>query len=216
MRIGELAQLTGKSVAALRYYENVGLLPLPPRTEAGYREYPLETVERVRFILRAKERGFSLKEIASILALADQRQMPCAKVAGIVLRKVARLDQRIAQLQARRTALAEAVRLWESGLLDDGPFCPMLTVSITTERRPLEMARTIEVFTAGCRLCDDTLTNVRDAVAPCGCSVVERKADSAEAQRYGITAAPTIVADGQVVFVGKSTPEQAAALLRRS
>ena len=77
------------------------------------------------------------------------------------------------------------------------------------------MARTIEVFTAGCRLCDDTLTRVRDAVAPCGCDVVQRRADSPEGQAYGITSAPTIVADSQVIFIGRPTPEQAVALLRR-
>ena len=77
------------------------------------------------------------------------------------------------------------------------------------------MARTIEVFTASCGLCDDTLAHVRDAVAPCGCNVVERKADSPAGQNYGITSAPTIVADGHIVFVGKPTPEQALALLRR-
>jgi DNA-binding transcriptional MerR regulator len=215
MRIGELASQAGKSVTALRYYEQMGLLSPPQRTEAGYRDYAPETVERVRFILRAKERGFSLKEIAAVLALYDRGQVPCERVANAARKKVARLDQRITQLQERRNALAEAVRLWQRGLLDDAPFCPMLNVSITHERSPLEMARTIEVFTAGCSLCDETLQRVRDAVAPCGCSVIERSADSAEAQGYSITSVPTIVTDGQVVFVGKPTPEQAIALLRR-
>lgn len=215
MRIGELASQTGKSVAALRYYEQRRLLPPPARTEAGYRDYAPETVERVRFILRARERGFSLREIAAVLALSDKGQVPCERVANAIRKKVTRLDQRIAQLQQRRNALAESVRLWQSGLLANAPFCPMLNASETNERSPLEMARTIEVFTAGCSLCDDTLKSVRDAVAPCGCSVIERSADSAEAQGYSITSVPTIVADGQVVFVGKPTSEQAVALLRR-
>ena len=215
MRIGELAGLTGKSVAALRYYEQAGLLPPPKRTESGYRDYPPEAVERVRFINRAKGRGFSLKEIAAVLNLADKGQTPCKKVARATRKKVARLDQHIAQLLERRAALTESVRLWQSGLLEDVPICPMLNVSEITTRRPLVMARTIEVFTASCGLCNDTLTHVRDAVASCGCNVVERKADSPEAQNYGITSAPAIVADGQVVFVGKPTPEQAIALLRR-
>lgn len=77
------------------------------------------------------------------------------------------------------------------------------------------MARTIEVFTAGCPLCAETLKTVQDAVSPCGCSVVSRPVDGPEAQTYGITAVPTIVVDGQVLHVGKPTPEQAVALLRR-
>lgn len=78
------------------------------------------------------------------------------------------------------------------------------------------MARTIEVFTAGCPLCKETLQRVQDAVASCGCQVVERAADSAEAQQYGITAVPAIVVNGQLVFTGQPTAEQAVALLRQS
>ncbi len=215
MRIGELAQLTGKSVAALRYYEQGGLLPPQPRTDAGYRDYAPDTAERVRFILRAKERGFSLREIAAVLALHDRGQAPCERVANTAKKKVARLDRQIAQLRERRNALAQAVRLQASGMLTDALYCPMLNVSEIHERKPLIMARTIEVFTAGCSLCGDTLKNVRGAVAPCGCTVVERGADTAEAKRYGISSVPTIVADGQVVFVGKPSSEQAVALLRR-
>lgn len=221
MKIGELSRLTGKSVAALRYYEQSGLLPEPQRTEGGYRDYPTGTVERVRFIHRAKERGFSLREIAAVLAALDQGQTPCESVAKASDKKVARLDRQIAKLRKRRDGLVQVVRLWRSGLLEDGAFCPMLNISEhdtlneNNERRPLEMARTIEVFTAGCPLCDETLKHVREAVAPCGCSVVERRADSPEATRYGVTAVPTIVADGQIVFVGKPAPEQAIALLRR-
>lgn len=221
MRIGELARLTGKSVAALRYYEQTGLLREPLRTQGGYRDYPPGTVERVRFILRAKERGFTLREIAAILSSIDRGKTPCESVARISETKVARLDQQIAKLRKRREGLTEAVRLWQSGLLRDGDFCPMLSISESgagnenNERRPLEMARTIEVFTAGCPLCDETLKHVREAFAPCGCNVVARAADSPEAAKYGVTAVPTVVAEGQVVFVGKPALEQVIALARR-
>lgn len=139
MRIGELAKLTGKSVAALRYYEQVGLLASPQRTEAGYREYSAETVERVRFIVHAQERSFSLREIKTILALSDKGRMPCASVAKAACKKVERLEKRIAQLQARRALLVEAVRLWDSGSLESGspneaPFCPMLNVSESNQK----------------------------------------------------------------------------------
>ncbi|HXG23654.1 MAG TPA: MerR family DNA-binding protein [Chthonomonadales bacterium] len=215
MHIGELARLTGKSVAALRYYEQVGLIPAPHRDTSGYRNYAPEIVERVRFIQRAKKHGFSLREIASILALYDRGQPPCEKVAKMARKKIAQLDRRIAHLQERRNMLADAVRLWRYGLLGDALYCPVLNVSKTEDGRPLTMARTIEVFTAGCPLCDETLKNVRDAVTPCGCNVVERSVDDAAARSYAITAVPTVVADGQVIFIGKLTPDQAVALLRR-
>lgn len=129
MRIGGLARLTEKSVAALRYYEQGGLLTPSSRSEADYREYSPDAVERVRFIVQAQERGFALREIKTVLALCEKGQTPCPSVAQAARQKVERLDKQIVQLQKRRAVLAEAVRLWESGLLKDAPFCPMLNVS---------------------------------------------------------------------------------------
>ena len=129
VRIGELARLTGKSVAALRYYERVEILTPSGRSEAGYRDYGPESVERVSFIAQAQQRGFALREIKTVFALAEIGQTPCPSVARAARRKVERLDKRIAQLQERRAALTEAVRLWECGLLPDAPFCPMLNAS---------------------------------------------------------------------------------------
>lgn len=126
MQIGELARRTGKSVAALRYYEQSGLLLAPARTEGGYRDYPTETAERVRFIAQAQEWGFTLREIKVVLAEHDQGTCPCEGVAKTIGRKVARLDGQIAQLQARRAVLSNAVRLWESGRLEDAPYCALL------------------------------------------------------------------------------------------
>jgi MerR family mercuric resistance operon transcriptional regulator len=116
-------------VAALRYYEQVGLLVPSSRTEADYREYSSDAVERVRFIVQAQERGFALREIQTVLTLYGKGQTPCPSVAQAARHKVERLDKQIAQLHKRRDLLAEAVRLWESGLLVDAPICPMLNVS---------------------------------------------------------------------------------------
>ncbi len=77
------------------------------------------------------------------------------------------------------------------------------------------MARTIELFSAGCPLCDETVQRVQQAVAQCGCTVITRTPDSPEAQQYGIRAVPAIVVDGQLVFTGVPTQEQANALLSR-
>jgi len=79
--------------------------------------------------------------------------------------------------------------------------------------------RTIEVFTAGCPLCRETLAFVNDAVRDCGCEVIERRCTGEEpcdeAKRYGVRSMPTIVVDGEILFEGKPSREQAIALLRR-
>ena len=78
--------------------------------------------------------------------------------------------------------------------------------------------RKIEVFTAGCSLCEDTLQLVRDAVSSCGCEVIERhcppKQMCEEGRAYGVRAMPTVVVDGAIVFEGRITREQAALLTR--
>ncbi len=78
--------------------------------------------------------------------------------------------------------------------------------------------RTIEVFTAGCPLCAETLSEVKKAVASCGCEVIERRCEGAElcaeAKEYRVTKMPTVVVDGQIVFEGRVTPAQAALLTR--
>jgi len=76
--------------------------------------------------------------------------------------------------------------------------------------------RMIEVFTAGCPLCDETLKRVRETVADCGCEVVERRCEGDEccepAKRYGIRTMPSVVVDGEIVFEGRITAAQAALL----
>ena len=204
MQIGELARRTGKSVAALRYYEQVGLLIPSQRTEAGYRRYEAEAFERVRFIAKAQERGFSLREIKAVLALCDSGRVPCANVARAARRKVERLDRRIALLQKQRDALSEAVRLWEAGRLEEAPFCPMLG-SESNERRQIAMGRIVEVFIAGCPLCDEAVRLVKSTACPnCEVKVYDLREGCATnecrdlAARYGVTTVPTVVVDGQL------------------
>jgi hypothetical protein len=78
--------------------------------------------------------------------------------------------------------------------------------------------RKIEVFTAGCSLCTDTLRLVKEAVASCGCEVIERRCPPegvcAEGKAYGVRAMPTVVVDGSIIFEGRITREQAALLTR--
>ena len=108
-RIGEVARQTGVSVEAIRYYENQALIPRAPRSEAGYRVYGAETIRRVRFIQRAKELGFSLRDIHSLLTLRKEPEAACADVKVHALKKVAEVEEKIDSLSRIRDALVRLV-----------------------------------------------------------------------------------------------------------
>ena len=83
LRRAELARRTGSNLETVRYYEKVGLLPEPPRTSTGYRSYDATHERRLRFVLRARELGFSLDEIRELLRLVDERDQPCAEARAV-------------------------------------------------------------------------------------------------------------------------------------
>ncbi|MEW6683241.1 MAG: heavy metal-responsive transcriptional regulator [Nitrospirota bacterium] len=103
--IGWLAREAGVRVDTVRYYERRGLIPPPSRRDSGYREYTDDDLARVRFIRRAKDLGFSLAEIAELLNLRVDRRKTCADVKREAERKMAEIDQRIAELARMRGAL---------------------------------------------------------------------------------------------------------------
>lgn len=105
--IGWLAKEAGVGVDTIRYYERRGLIPRASRRESGYREYADEDVARVRFIRQAKDLGFSLVEIAELLNLRVDRSKTCADVKREAERKMADIDQRIAELARMRDALKD-------------------------------------------------------------------------------------------------------------
>lgn len=105
MRIGALAAATGTTTKTIRFYEEAGLLPPPPRTPAGYREYPTEAATRLRFIRDAQAAGLTLAEIGQVLAIRDSGQAPCAHVTGLIQAHLAQVDRRIAELHHTRDAL---------------------------------------------------------------------------------------------------------------
>jgi len=85
MRIGQLAAQTGFSVRTIRFYEQSGLLPAPPRTEGGYRVYDQDAVARLRFVRSAQTLGLSLAEIAEVLRIRDHQPRFFIGVAGVAL-----------------------------------------------------------------------------------------------------------------------------------
>lgn len=123
MRIGEVAAEAGVNVQTVRYYERRGLLDEPGRTPSGYREYAADAARRVRFIKRAQELGFTLGEIAGLLALRDGGQSgPDAR--GLAVAKVEDIELKIRRLVAMRAALATLV---DNCACDSGaPTCAIL------------------------------------------------------------------------------------------
>jgi MerR family copper efflux transcriptional regulator len=104
--IGEVAARAGVIVETVRFYERERLIPRVPRGRSKFRRYPVAIVQRIRFIRRSKELGFTLQEIRELLALRD-RKGGCTAVRAQAERKIVELDERIADLRRMRAALAE-------------------------------------------------------------------------------------------------------------
>lgn len=106
LKIGELANLANVSQDTLRFYEKHGLMRPSARSEAGYRLYSAQDLQRIRFILSAKEVGFTLKEIEELLALEVTRdEKSCQDVKSLVDEKLATVTQRIHELQRIKKSL---------------------------------------------------------------------------------------------------------------
>ncbi|MBI4237542.1 MAG: heavy metal-responsive transcriptional regulator [Deltaproteobacteria bacterium] len=103
--IGKVARLTAVGIETIRFYEREGLIPEPPRRESGYRQYPPATIDRVRFIKRAKDLGFTLAEIKELLDLSVGPQATCADVKRKANEKIKEVDAKIADLKRIRQAL---------------------------------------------------------------------------------------------------------------
>lgn len=105
LKTGQLARLVGVGVETVRFYEREGLLPEPPRRPSGYRMYPPDAVHRLRFIRRARELGFSLREIDRLLTTKGASGPHCERVQEQLAAKIADVEGRIADLRRVRDAL---------------------------------------------------------------------------------------------------------------
>ena len=108
LKIGKLSLITGVSTETLRFYESKGLLAVPVRSAGGYRLYSQEDVDRVGFIVRARQMGFALKEIEELLSLSvDKTSSTCGEVKELAEQKLALINQKIAELSKMREALEQ-------------------------------------------------------------------------------------------------------------
>src|SRR5437764_2920672 len=122
LRAGELARRGGVNLESIRFYERRGLLPRAARSANGYRAFSQEDVARLRFIKRAQELGFSLKEVAELLALRGGARS-CAQARTRAADKIADIDGKIRELRKIR---AELLRLTKACEAKRRPGCPIL------------------------------------------------------------------------------------------
>ena len=124
LTIGQVAKQAGVGLETLRFYERKGLIDEPPRRASGYREYPPDIIERVKFIKRAKELGFSLKEIAELLSLRVDPETTSRDVKRRAEAKLADVKDKIRTLRRVERALAKLV----ASCSGKGPTsdCPIL------------------------------------------------------------------------------------------
>lgn len=107
--IGELARRTRVKVPTIRYYEQIGLLPPPPRTEGQQRRYDAAHASRLNFIRHARELGFEVDAIRELLALSAEPNQSCAEIDEIARRHISGIDRRIAHLTTLRAELRRMV-----------------------------------------------------------------------------------------------------------
>jgi DNA-binding transcriptional MerR regulator len=119
LTVSNLGAEVGLSAATVRYYERLGLLPPSERTAAGYRQYPKDAIERLRFIKSAQRLGLRLREIAELLAICDQGLCPCGHSEALLRTRMAEIDAQVAELQAVRAELAQAVERYPAAACHD-------------------------------------------------------------------------------------------------
>lgn len=109
MTIGSLAKATQTRVETVRWYEKVGLLPLPARSSGNYRLYGPEHLRRLSFIRRGRALGFTVEQIRDLLALADERERSCGEVDTIARAHLADVERKLADLTRLASELREVI-----------------------------------------------------------------------------------------------------------
>jgi DNA-binding transcriptional MerR regulator len=137
LQIGQVAQKTGLSVDAIRFYEKSGLLPRPARTQGGYRLYEEREVADLEFIQKAQQLGFSLNEIRELFSIQRHPHDVCEHVRDLIAQKLGVVRAKIAELQRLETELTGALRQCRTALRQPSKHrdsCPVLDA--ITKSRP--------------------------------------------------------------------------------
>jgi DNA-binding transcriptional MerR regulator len=134
LAIGEIARRSGYAVQTLRYYEQIGLMPKPPRTAGGQRRYDETLLRRLLFIRHARDLGFEVEDIRSLLDLAARPTQSCASVDAIAKAHLRSIEDRIARLTALRRELNRVLRACAKGLIAE---CKVIDTLTQYAQRPI-------------------------------------------------------------------------------
>lgn len=117
--IGELSKRSGVKVPTIRFYEQIGLLPEPPRTESNQRRYGKPEADRLNFIRHSRELGFEVGDIRALLAMTSEPQASCHQADSIARSHLSEIDRRIASLQALKGELTRMIEECGHGRICD-------------------------------------------------------------------------------------------------
>jgi MerR family mercuric resistance operon transcriptional regulator len=134
MKIGEAAALSGCHLETIRYYERIGLLPRTVRTNNGYRDYTAEDVDRMRFVIRGRDLGFSLDDIRSLLRLTANSRLSCVEADRVARQHLADVRARIAELRRMAKELERTIESCSGGSTGDCKIIGALKGAPTTEQ----------------------------------------------------------------------------------
>ena len=134
MKIGEAAAASGCHLETVRYYERIGLLPQPPRTRSGYRDYRAEDIDRLRFVSRGRDLGFSLEEIRSLLRLAENADLSCQQVDHLAREHLAEIQAKLKDLHRMASELERVIHSCGGG---ERGQCTILDTLRQASARPL-------------------------------------------------------------------------------
>jgi len=123
IRRADLARLTGCNLETIRYYENIGVMPEPPRNAKNYRNYDQSHVTRLNFVMRARDLGFTLEEIRELLALVDGGIQTCGEVQAVASRHLESVRDKITDMRRIEQVLSETVAQCTG---DDVPECAVI------------------------------------------------------------------------------------------
>lgn len=123
MKIGPASEASGVSQRMIRHYEKIGLVPAPPRRDSGYRDYSEADVHRLRFIANARDVGFPIEEIGTLLSLWHNRDRSSGEVKALATSRANELDRKARALDAMRATLLDLAGRCHG---DDRPDCPIL------------------------------------------------------------------------------------------
>jgi len=119
LSIGELGRRTDTKVETIRYYERIGLLAAPARTAGNYRAYGEAELNRLSFIRRARDLGFSIEQVRDLLALSDRRDQSCATVDELTRAHLAEVERKITDLEALRRELSALLSQCRQGTVSE-------------------------------------------------------------------------------------------------